>query len=85
MMPTMQDKRHDFLWLVQLWMQRERDVAGWTAACGDAVAASYRIPADMTARDAAHDFMAFNSEAFRGEAENKCPDWMNALQDPHYE
>ncbi|WP_313435226.1 hypothetical protein [Novosphingobium sp.] len=84
-MPTLQDKRQDFLWLVQLWMQRERDIAGWTATCGDAIAASYRIPEDMTARDAAWDFLSFNSEAFRGESENKCPEWMRNLQEPCYE
>ncbi|TCM16154.1 hypothetical protein EDF56_108143 [Novosphingobium sp. PhB165] len=83
-MPTMQDKRQDFLWLVQLWIQRERDITGWTATCGDAVAASYRIPASMTARDAAFDFMSFNSEAFRGDIENKCPAWMMGLDDPRY-
>ncbi|WP_334185391.1 hypothetical protein [Novosphingobium sp.] len=84
-MATMQDKRYDFLWLVQLWMQRERDIVGWTATCGDAVAASYRIPAAMTARDAALDFMSFNSASFRGDAENECPEWMTALSDPSYE
>lgn len=83
-MPTIQDKRYDFLWLVQLWIQRERDIAGWTATCGDAVAASYHIPASMTARDAAFDFMSFHSASFRGETDNECPSWMNALSDPSY-
>jgi len=83
-MATMQDKRQDFLWLIQMWMPRSEDIVGWTAACGDAVAASYRIPAKMTARDAALEFMAFESPSFRGDVDRECPYWMSALDDPTY-
>lgn len=83
-MATMQDKRQDFLWLVQMFMQRETDIAGWHGYAGDAVAASYRIPRDKTARDAALEFWAFFSDRFRGDAERECPYWMTALNDPSY-
>ena len=83
-MPTIEDKRRDFLWLVQMFMQRDTEVVGWYGFAGDAVAASYRIPKAMTARDAALEFWAFFSENFRGDAEKVCPHWMSALDDPSY-
>lgn len=82
-MPTMQDKRQDFLWLVQMFMQNRTEVVGWNGFAGDAIAASYRIPAKMTARDAALDFWSFFDEGFGGE-DRECPYWMSALDDPTY-
>lgn len=84
MVATTMDKRSDFLWLVQMFMLRDTDVVGWSGFAGDAIAASYRIPAGMTARDAALDFWAFFSDEFRGGEEKVCPIWMTALQDPSY-
>lgn len=85
MIATKQDKRHDFLWIVQMFMQRDPDVIGWRGFVGDAVAASYRIPQSMTARDAALDFWGFFSgeEGLAG-GDKKCPHWMVALDDPRY-
>lgn len=74
------DKRHDFLWMVQMFMQRDPEVVGWRGFVGDAVAASYRIPKAVTARDAALDFWGF----FSGEEKEVCPSWMVALDDPNY-
>lgn len=83
-MATVQDRRQDFLWLIQMFMQRDTDVVGWHGIAGDAVAASYRIPARMTARDAALEFWSFFNDRFRGDAERVCPHWMTALDDPSY-
>lgn len=83
-MPTTEDRRQDFLWIVQMFMLRDTEVTGWYGFVGDAVAASYRIPKGMTARDAALEFWAFFSDNFRGDAEKDCPHWMSALSDPGY-
>lgn len=49
----MNEKRTDFLWIVQMIMFKHQDaMVGWSGVAGDAVAASYRIPSDLTARDA---------------------------------
>jgi hypothetical protein len=82
--PTHANKRTDFLWLVQMFMLKDTTVVGWYGFAGDAVAASYRIPKSMTARDAALDFWAFFSEKFRGEGDKSCPTWMSNLDDPDY-
>lgn len=82
-MPTAADKRQDFLWIVQTFMLRDTDVTGWHGFVGDAVAASYRIPDHVTARDAALDFWGFLNQRFGGE-ERKCPTWLTALSDPNY-
>lgn len=82
-MAVLQDKRQDFLWLVQMIMLRQQDdIKGWAGYAGDAVAASYRIPNDMTARDAALQFGAFISPEFRGGRDQQCPHWMMNLGDP---
>ena len=83
-MPTSEDKRSDFLWIVQTFMLRDSDVVGWHGHVGDAVAASYRIPKGMTARDAALEFWAFFNEKFRGGGERECPGWMAMLNEPSY-
>lgn len=83
-MSTANDKRHDFLWMVQSFMLRDQDVLGWSGHLGDAVAASYLIPSGCTARDAALDFWAFCNPDFRGGGEAKCPSWMRNLKDPIY-
>lgn len=84
MMPTGEDKRSDFLWLVQMFMLRDNNVIGWHGIAGDALAASYRIPKGKPARDAALEFWAFFNDDFRGDAEKICPSWMMALHDPVY-
>lgn len=83
-MPTSDDKRQDFLWIVQMFMQRDTQVVGWYGFVGDAVAASYRIPKSVTARDAALAFWAFFNDEFRGEEKRVCPSWMSNLNDPAY-
>ncbi len=83
-MATGEDKRADFLWMVQMFMQRDTKVVGWYGFVGDAVAASYRIPKSVTARDAALDFWGFFSDDFRGDEKKECPSWMIALNDPSY-
>ncbi len=83
-MASMEDKRHDFLWIVQMFMLRDQDVVGWRGFVGDAVAASYRIPAKMTARDAALEFWGFFNEEARGDEERRCPSWMLMLKEPSY-
>ena len=83
-MPTSENKRTDFLWIVQMFMQRDTSVIGWYGFVGDAVAASYRIPLSMTARDAALDFWGSFNEDFGGQKDRDCPSWMLALDDPKY-
>lgn len=83
-MPTTQDKRQDFLWIVQMFMSRDTTVVGWTGFAGDAIAASYRIPKHMTARDAALDFWGFFNEEFGGSENRACPAWFAQLADPNY-
>lgn len=79
----MSDKRTDFLWIVQMIMIKHQDaVVGWSGVAGDAVAASHRIPADMTARDAALAFCSVFVEGFAGEKRAEVPAWMSALNDP---
>jgi len=85
-MPSATDKRQDFLWLVSLFMHRHADeIQGWHGLGGDAVAASYRIPDQKTARNAALEFAAFNIESVRGKgSERTCAGWVTALRDPDY-
>lgn len=83
-MATADDKRTDFLWIVQMFMQRDTQVVGWGGIVGDAVAASYRIPKSMTARDAALDFWAFFNKEFGGPDDRECPHWIVNLDDPRY-
>jgi hypothetical protein len=80
------DKRQDFLWIVQMIMDRYSDsIQGWPGIAGDAVAASHRLPAKLTAREAAIEFCAFWIEPFRGAGvERTCPSWMSSLSDPVY-
>lgn len=85
-MATAADKRQDFLWIVQMIGSRYGDdVVGWPGMVGDAVAASHRIPNDMTARDAALDFCAFVMPGMRGGEERLCPRWLTFLSDPVYQ
>ncbi len=83
-MPDQNDKRTDFVWMVQSLMLRDQQVLGWSGHLGDAVAASYLIPKDRTARDAALEFWAFFNPDFRGGGEALCPAWMTNLRDPNY-
>jgi len=77
------EKRTDFLWIVQMIMLFHREkVIGWSGVAGDAVAASYKIPQGMTARDAALGFCACFVEGFNGEKNAECPYWMANLRDP---
>ncbi len=79
----MSDKRSDFLWIVQMIMLNHQDgVIGWDGVSGDAVAASHRIPADITARDAALDFCSVFIKGFAGDEPIMVPDWMAQLRDP---
>ncbi len=79
----MSDKRNDFLWIVQMIMIKHQDaITGWSGVAGDAVAASHRIPADMTARDAALAFCAVFVEGFNGPERASVPSWMTNLKDP---
>ncbi|MFN3314897.1 MAG: hypothetical protein ACK46Q_15750 [Hyphomonas sp.] len=79
----MSDKRSDFLWIVQMIMLRyEAKIVGWSGIAGDAVAASYKIPRDMSARDAALGFCAAMVEGFSGAERDPAPSWMIALKDP---
>ncbi len=83
-MANMEDKRTDFLWIVQMFMLRDQDVIGWGGIVGDAIAASYRIPGTMTARDAALDFHGFFNKGFSGGEDRVCPAWFSQLHDPIY-
>ncbi|WP_298808386.1 hypothetical protein [uncultured Sphingomonas sp.] len=71
------------MWIVQTFMLRDQKVVGWHGFVGDAVAASYRIPRNMTARDAALDFWGFFNEDFGGE-DRTVPGWFAGLDDPTY-
>ncbi|MER5173945.1 hypothetical protein [Thioclava kandeliae] len=74
-------KREDFLWIVQSIMIKHHDnITGWSNVVGDAVAASYCIPEDMTARKAASDFCSAKVEGFAEDAD--VPVWMANLEDP---
>ncbi|WP_406736368.1 hypothetical protein [Thioclava sp. GXIMD4215] len=74
-------KREDFLWIVQAIMIKHNDnIVGWSGVAGDAVAASYCIPANMTARDAALGFCGAKIRGFG--ATQEVPEWMADLQDP---
>lgn len=80
---TDSDKRNDFLWLVQMIMVNYREkITGWSGVAGDAIAASYRIPKTMSARDAARQFCAVFVEGFAGDTLADCPGWMAQLKDP---
>ncbi len=81
---TQGDKRQDFLWVVQMFMLRDTDVIGWRGFAGDAVAASYRIPNDMTARDAAREFWSVCSPEFSGDEDYPVPAWLFGLSEPNY-
>lgn len=77
------EKRSDFLWIVQMIMINYREkITGWSGVSGDAVAASYRVPESMTAREAALQFCACFVDGFNGERPAECPDWMTELKDP---
>jgi len=92
----MSDKRADFLWIVQttvlancarLAAEREGgklhiySATGVAGMAGDAVAASYRIPVAMSAREAALQFCSFMLTNLR-QPEEKCPEWLTALNEP---
>lgn len=73
------NKRTDFLWLVQMIViSHPCDVASVGA---DAIAASYRIPEDMSAREAALGFCACMVKGFS--EDRSCPYWMTELSDPN--
>lgn len=79
------DKRTDFLWIVQMIMWKHADaIQGWSGIAGDAVAASHRLPANLTARDAAVEFCAFFVDGFGGAERPECPHWIAGLPDPTY-
>ncbi|WP_146010286.1 hypothetical protein [Acidimangrovimonas sediminis] len=79
----MSNKRSDFLWIVQMIMIKHKDsIVGWSGVAGDAVAASYAIPIDRTARDAALDFCGVLVEGFDGDEKAPVPDWMVNLSEP---
>lgn len=79
----MSGKRSDFLWIVQtIMIQHQESTVGWTGVAGDAVAASHRIPPQMTARAAALAFCSVNIEGFSGEAKSEVPHWMAILHEP---
>lgn len=79
----MNEKRTDFLWIVQMIMiQYQQGIVGWPAVAGDAVAASHRIPSKMTARDAALAFCGSTIEGFSGESKSEAPHWMTNLREP---
>ncbi len=84
-MPTRYEKRTDFLWIVQMIMMQYKDkIVGWSGVSGDAVAASHRIPNQMSAREAALSFCATFVEGFSGEERAPVPNWCAALDDPTY-
>lgn len=75
------NKRTDFLYIVQgIILTRKDNIIGVSGVIGDAVAASYRIPKNMTARDAALDFCSLMIEGFGDNT--KVPSWMVELKDP---
>lgn len=79
----MDEKRAEFLWLVQMIMIKHMDaINGWSGVSGDAVAASHRIPTDMTVRDAALAFCSVFVEGFAGDERTRVPNWMAELNDP---
>lgn len=79
----MDGKRADFLWIVQMIMiKNQNSIVGWPGVAGDAVAASHRLPQDMTARDAALAFCSALVEGFAGEEPGDVPTWMANLRDP---
>ena len=81
----MSDKRSDFLWIVQMIMiKHQESIVGWSGISGDAVAASYLIPVDWTARDAALAFCSAFVEGFVGEKMAAVPGWMMNLNDPNH-
>jgi hypothetical protein len=76
-------KRSEFLWLVQMIMiKHQDDVVGWSGIAGDAVAASHRIPVEITVRDAALAFCSVFVDGFAGEGRPMVPNWMTNLNDP---
>ncbi len=79
----MNKKSAEFLWLVQMIMTKHMDVIeGWSGIAGDAVAASHRIPNDMTVRDAALGFCSVFVKGFSGDESAQVPNWMAELRDP---
>lgn len=79
----MGDKRSDFLWIVQMIMiKHQENIVGWSGISGDAISASYLIPADWTARSAALSFCSAFVEGFDGEGSAEVPGWMMNLSDP---
>jgi len=79
----MNDRKFEFLWLVQMIMTKHMDaVDGWSGVAGDAVAASHRIPKEMTVRDAALAFCSVFVEGFSGEERASVPSWLAQLNDP---
>jgi len=79
----MNDKKFEFLWLVQMILTKHMDaVDGWSGIAGDAVAASHRIPKEMTVRDAALVFCSVFVDGFSGEERTSVPSWLAQLNDP---
>lgn len=83
-MATKHDKRQDFLWMVQTFMLIDEKDVGWRGSVGDAIAASYRIPDELDAREAALQFWGFISPEARGGEKRQCPPWLTMLSDPNY-
>jgi hypothetical protein len=74
------EKREAFLAIVQaVHLRSRRELTGLNAAAGDAVAASHRIPADMTAAEAALAFCALGTDR---DARAESPRWMAMAHDP---
>ena len=79
---TNEQKRSDFLWIVQMIMSQYREkITGWSGFSGDAVAASYQIPADLTAREAALDFCGMVVPGFADEDGKRIvPKWIRPFE-----
>jgi hypothetical protein len=77
-------KQEEFLWMVQTIILARPPVMGLWGLTGDAIAASHRIPSDMSCRNAAHQFCQFfliDSER-DGPALDSCPAWLTNLTEP---
>jgi hypothetical protein len=79
----MNNKNSEFLWLVQMIMTKHIEaIDGWSGIAGDAVAASHRIPKEMTVREAALVFCSVFIKGFAGPEFAPVPSWMLELNDP---
>ncbi|WP_227269365.1 hypothetical protein [Roseobacter weihaiensis] len=65
-----------------IMIKYEDKIFGWSGIAGDAIAASYRIPKELTAREAALKFCALFVEGFSGDERPSVPNWLAELDDP---